>query len=96
MGQILKRFGIYLLALAALFTLFNLWPPLPPSGVSGARLGYYVGLCVGFGVGALCFEFTYRVFRWKVNWVERRRSIESKQIKLKQKSRATNPAPCLG
>jgi hypothetical protein len=83
MRKTLKRFGIYLLVLAALFTIFNLWPPLPPSGISGARLGYYVGLCVGFGVEALCFEFSYRVFRWKANWVERRREKESERLKLK-------------
>jgi len=43
MRQILKRFGIYLLVLAALLTIFNSWPPLLPSGTSGARLGHYAG-----------------------------------------------------
>jgi hypothetical protein len=83
MRQTLKRFGIYMLVLAALVTLFKAWPALPPDNTGGARLGYYVGLCVVFGVGALCFEFLYRMFMWKANWVERRRSKESEQLKLK-------------
>jgi hypothetical protein len=87
MRQILKRFGIYLLVLAALLTLFNSWPPLLPSGTSGARLGHYVRLWFRFGVAmlfwTLCLELMYRVFRWKANWVERRRSKESEQTKLK-------------
>ena len=47
MRQTLKRFGIYMLVLAALGALFNAWPALPPANTGGARLGYCVGLCVG-------------------------------------------------
>jgi len=89
MRQTLKRFGIYLLVLAALFTIFNSWPPLAPSGTKGARLGYYVGLWFRFGVAMLFltlpFELLYRVYKWKANWVERRRSKELEQMQIKLK-----------
>jgi len=87
MRQFLKRLGIYLLVMAALLTVFKSWPPPPPADTSGARLGYYIGMWGGLGLGmlfgALCFEFMYRVFRWKASWIERRRSKESEQTKLK-------------
>jgi len=89
MRQTLKRFGIYMLVLAALGALFNAWPSLPPDNTGGARLGYYVGLCFRFGVAMLFltlpFELLYRVYKWKANWVERRRSKESEQMQIKLK-----------
>jgi hypothetical protein len=75
--------------MAVLFTIFTPWPPPPPADTSGTRVGYYIGLLgvLGLGMlfGALCLEFTYRVFRWKGNWVERRRSKESEQMRIKLK-----------